>query len=92
MLARVIASLRESCPRSLVFRTVKVAGTILPSRLRSSSLRRIPFFNGVLLVIFDVKRFLKSFKNIGATFILEKFTCIAVNIRNQQGNRYKAST
>jgi len=35
LLALSMASRRESAPESLVFRTVKVAGTILPSSWRS---------------------------------------------------------
>jgi hypothetical protein len=35
LLALSMASRRESAPESLVFRTVKVAGTILPSSCRS---------------------------------------------------------
>jgi len=63
-LASIIACLREPAPESELFTTVKVAGTTRSSKPRSSSLGLIPFFDN-LLVVFDVKRFLKAFKNIG---------------------------
>ena len=62
-LASSMACRSEPAPASESFITVKVAGTTLSSRLRSSSLPRIPFFNTVL-VVFGVKSFLKAF-NIG---------------------------
>ena len=64
-LASIIACRSEPAPESELLTTVKVAGTTRSSRPRSSSLRRMPFFDN-LLVVFDVKRFLKAFKNIGA--------------------------
>ena len=63
VLASIIACRSEPVPESESLRTEKVAGTILSSKPRSSSLRRIPFFNTVL----DVNRFLKAFKNIGGS-------------------------
>ena len=91
-LASIIACLREPAPESELLTTVKVAGTTRSSRPRSSSLRRIPFFDN-LFVVLVVKRFLKALKNIGGiSFNQKQFNCITVKSRIQQHYRYKAST
>ncbi len=77
VLASIIACLSEPAPESELLTTVILAGTTLSSRPRSSSLRDMPFFDN-LLVVLDVKRLLKAFKNIGErSFNLNSFTCIA---------------
>jgi len=58
-LASIIACRSEPAPESPVIETVKVAGTILCSRLRSWSLRRVRFLKAVL-VIFGAKKSLKA--------------------------------
>ena len=81
VLASIIACRSEPAPESESFTTVKVAGTTLSSRPRSSSLRRTPFFNAVL----DLKRFLKAFKNIGEISSNQKqFNCTEVKNKESE--------
>ena len=52
----------------------------------------MPFFDN-LLVVLDVKRFLKAFKNIGRiSFNQKQFNCITVKSRNQRDYRRGANT
>jgi hypothetical protein len=59
-------------------------GVILSSKPRSSSLRLIPFFDN-LLVVLDAKRFLKAFKNIGEISSNQKqFNCTEVKNKESE--------
>ena len=87
-LASSMAARRDPVPESKLFTTVKVAGTTLSSRLTSSSLPRIPFFNAIL-VVFGVKSLLKAF-NIGQnSFNKKPFNCTAIKNAIQEHYRYK---
>ena len=78
--ARVIASLREPAPVSKSFTTEKVAGTTRSSRLRSSSLRRIP-----LRVVFLERSRLKILRKKFNDIVREPFNILQIIPKKQSG-------